>query len=711
LWWCGDKSLSGGINMLVRNRIALLIALLTSCAPSMLHAQWIKNTGPYGVTVWDVQGNAANLFIVVPNTGIYRSSDNGEHWNPVNFEITSTLLFSFALNGANLFVTKSGAAYRSTDNGNSWDRLQLNRTVGSIAVIGSDVFAGTYGEGVLRSTDNGDSWTPVNSGLTGLTVRSLAASGTDLYVEITGNSGSFRSTDNGANWTALESSLMSGKVYSAANIGTNKIVSTSGGLFYSTDNGKTWIRVETHNDIGGYSVTALAVGGNDLYAGTYGKGVLRSTDNGANWSNTSSGLGNLNVVGLMSIGTNLIAGTSDGVYRSTNNGADWNSINGDLNAQVVRAIAVKDMYVFVGTSGGHIYRSSDNGVNWRAETSGLTGSDEVLDLAISSDNLYAAKLHDGVFRSTDNGATWTKPGQWAITSNMTTIAAYDTWVFGANNFGIYRSSDNGEHWSLSNTGLTSFNIRDIAISGNDVFAATEAGLFYSSNNGEDWTKIGPDVAANDTRSVEVNGRHVMASTQSGLFHSTDNGASWIAVEGGTEFGIVGKFACAGRDCFAATSYRGVLHSSDSGVTWRPINEGLRTYDQNRMIGLNAIAVNGTNIFAGTIGDGLWRRPLSEVLLGVEAESSRRSTAGGISIYPNPVSSLVTVGWNLERRSPITVTIYDALGRIVSRPVVDAMQESGEHEITVDTKELAAGVYLCGVNVGGVKRVARFVVVR
>ena len=51
----------------------------------------------------------------------------------------------------------------------------------SFAVLGSDLFTGTYGGGVFVSTNNGTSWTAVNSGLTKTSIKALAVSGTDLF--------------------------------------------------------------------------------------------------------------------------------------------------------------------------------------------------------------------------------------------------------------------------------------------------------------------------------------------------------------------------------------------------------------------------------------------------------------------------------------------------------------------------------------------------
>jgi hypothetical protein len=64
-------------------------------------------------------------------------------------------------------------------------------------------------------------------------------------------------------------------------------------------------------------VTALAVSGTNLFAGTDGgSGVFRSTNNGTNWTAVNTGLTDTYVYALASIGTYLFAGAGNtGVWR------------------------------------------------------------------------------------------------------------------------------------------------------------------------------------------------------------------------------------------------------------------------------------------------------------------------------------------------------------------------------------------------------------
>jgi hypothetical protein len=83
----------------------------------------------------------------------------------------------------------------------------------------------------------------------------------------------------------------------------------------------------------------------------------------------------------------------------------------------------------------------------------------------------------------------------------------------------------------------------------------------------------------------------------------------------------------------------------------------------------------------------------------------------ISTYPNPVTSTAVLKYSLDAESSISITIYDALGRIVASPVVGEMESGGEHEYLIDTKGWAPGIYSCRLSIGDGEMFTRIVVVR
>ena len=83
----------------------------------------------------------------------------------------------------------------------------------------------------------------------------------------------------------------------------------------------------------------------------------------------------------------------------------------------------------------------------------------------------------------------------------------------------------------------------------------------------------------------------------------------------------------------------------------------------------------------------------------------------ISTYPNPVSSSATLKYSLTGESSVSLTIYDALGRVVARPVVGEMESVGQHEASFDTQGLPPGLYTCRLSAGDAEMMEKMVVAR
>ncbi|MBN2037943.1 MAG: DUF1565 domain-containing protein [Chitinispirillaceae bacterium] len=151
-----------------------------------------------------------------------------------------------------------------------------NLDVRTLAVSGTNIFAGTWDGGVFLSTNNGANWTAVNNGLTNLIIQSLAAIGSNLFAGTDGG-GVFLSTDNGASWTAANNGITDLDIRALAVSGSSLFAGTnSGGVFLSTDNGASWSAVNT--GLNGYrarQILTLAASSTHLFAGTYGGGVWR----------------------------------------------------------------------------------------------------------------------------------------------------------------------------------------------------------------------------------------------------------------------------------------------------------------------------------------------------------------------------------------------------------------------------------------------------
>ncbi len=274
----------------------------------------------------------------------------------------------------------------------------------------------------------------------------------------TPNSHSGRTNDqsrlNFGGWNVIQGPTV-GRVLSIAinpsSTSTVFIGTASGGIWKTTNGGTSWSFVPTTHPVLGvptivfhpsnsniilagtgevYRVDTSNVGYNIWKGrGTYGAGILRSTDGGVNWTqvmnkNMSEMFG-IQMIKFDPTDPNIVyACTTHGLYKSTDAGATWGAaplltkvyvsdvvINSSNNQQMMAAIGN-----LVNSDKG-IYRSTDGGANWTKIVSAaiptsfmgfsrfayLSGNTVYISMGRSDGGTSENEL----MRSTDFGATWT----------------------------------------------------------------------------------------------------------------------------------------------------------------------------------------------------------------------------------------------------------------------------------------------------------------
>jgi len=584
------------------------LTLVAACSFQAL-PQWVQTNGPYGGQTYAILeftdlGGSKSL-LAGTDDGVFLSSNSGASWTSTSAGLTNRTVYTLAVSGTNLFAgTAAGGVFLSTNGGASWTAVNTaltNTSVYALAASGTNLFAGTGG-GVFRSTNSGTSWTPASTGLLNTNVRALAVTGTNLFTGTVGG-GVFLSTNNGASWTSVSTGLTNSDVRSLAVSGTNIFAGTYGsGVFLSSNSGTSW--VPTNTGMINTVVYAFAVSGTNLFAGTGDAGIFLSTNNGTSWAARNTGLTNNYIQALAVSGTNLFAGTGGGgIFLSTNSGASWASASAGLTNSTVHTLAVSGTNLFAGTYGGGVFLSTNNGASWAQRNSGLTLLD-IFALAVSGPYVFAGN-GDGAFRSTSNGANWTHINSGLTVNIVDAFAFIGPYVFAGNGGGVNRSSDSGTNWIQVNNGLTNIQVQVLAVSGSNLFAGTYGGgVFLSTDNGTSWTQVNNGLTNTDIFAFAPSGPNLFAATGGGgVFLSTNNGTSWSAA-GLTSLNVL-SLAVLGTYLWAGTESDGVFLSTNSGASWTQINTGSTSNN------VRALAVNGTNLFAGTYGAGVWRRPLSD----------------------------------------------------------------------------------------------------
>lgn len=588
----------------MKKQILILALVLTGLN---VIAQWKQTTGPKGGSVKCFAADGTNIFAGTDVGGVFLSSDNGSSWAGVNIGLLHCEILSMAFSGTTIFAGTGGnGVFMSANNGANWtaanNGLPTTSSVNELAVMGTTIYAAVGGEGVFQSTDNGNTWNAINTGLN-LNVRCLAIMDSSIFVGTT--TGVFLFDNNSAQWNLANTGLPANDVYALSVIDTTIFAGISGGVYKSVNKGSNWSVSNT--GLTDLNLRKFAVSGTNLYAGTQG-GVFLSTNKGATWTAVNNGLPGANMVinalGVMGtsvfIGFNFPNGLGGGAYVSTN-GTAWTESNYGLAASISYPIAVSGTNVFAATDHG-MYLTSDNGNSWLAINNGLSpASYQIHQLAVNGTAIYIG-TQGGSYRSTNNGSNWASFGLGPNTYATSFARSGNHLFMGTTNKGVL----DGNSLMPLDSGLTNLAVFCLAASDTAIFAGTTTGVFLSTNNGISWSHVNNGLTAS-VYSLVINGSSIFAGTSTGeIYVSTNNGGNWTLVNIGFTFPYAVYLVKNSTNIFAGTS-NGVLLSTDNGNTWSQENTGLTN------TGILSIDIRGRDIYIGTSGDGVWTRPLSEMI--------------------------------------------------------------------------------------------------
>ena len=461
--------------------------------------------------------------------------------------------------------------------------------------------------------------------------------------------GIFRSTDYGETWEVRGKGLQNYEVASFAidPFNNNKLYAgigasrgtTRGGIYVSNDAGLTWSQLgSTATDTVNFRRfrTLKAIAPDPfrqgvIISGSRDKGIWRSTNAGATWTNVFSaplapatnnsvaaGLDDLNpnrapisIVLFHPTDSNIVFAGADGygILKSTDAGVTWSTINsGLLNTVWVKYLSINStgniLYAACGEDG--VYKTADGGLNWTHASQGIptTNDDWVSSVVVhptKPDTAYftaATSNASTVWKTTNGGASWSQsltfnfdeinnPTQsWH--QNTTVIGASRAWHIDMDPFNperlmytelwtMFKSDDGAATWNEKVVGAQNTCVMDLFVDRNHptnepdtIWAAhMDAGLMRSYNQGNSWEMMSPSANLTGANLDAVKGHYPSIR---------------IVVDGGTKYfyTIVQSSTITGSST--------VLRSTD-GVSWQMV---LNVNDD-----LGGIWNNGKLMFLGT----------------------------------------------------------------------------------------------------------------
>jgi photosystem II stability/assembly factor-like uncharacterized protein len=415
--------------------------------------------------------------------------------------------------------------------------------VRAIAVHPSDpntLYIGVASGGIWKSTDGGSTWLDIGVDLASLTFGAIAIDPNDPNILYAGagesmryfnlntynGRGLYKSTDAGTSWTHITNGFGTYTFFSALKVdptNSDYIYAALGsgywlggpsneGLWRSTDAGITWTRTLNVNDA--FDVFPHPTEPGRVYAATGGgatsgsaPGFYISTNHGATWTASNTGMPTLSTIGRMQIGLPasspstiyaLMYFESDQMrlYKSTNNGTAWSAVSGTfssgqgwydlllgVNPNDPNEVYIGDAELRRSTNGGSTF-SYVGGSYWNQATH--------VDLhymvfALSNPNIRYLGCDGGIYASTDAGATWVNRNTGLPTLQYYRISSHPTdeniLVGGAQDNGLFKTTNGGSGtWPLISTGDGMESFFDYA-NGDTVYTSTQVGSLYKSTTG------------------------------------------------------------------------------------------------------------------------------------------------------------------------------------------------------------------------------------
>lgn len=571
-----------------------------------------------------VSPNIRQRLYAATRTGVWRSEDGGTSWrqllNPAlsggcldlvvrTDQNPDWLLASCGIRGITELVVSDSVVYRSIDDGSTWSPVLTEAGMGrtSLAIAPSDqetMYAlaasnivgpdatgdgvGDYRDGLLavfRSTDGGATWnaqvrntdtTPLNTLL--LTNTPLAVACFEKNAELVnlgwyanviavdpvlsttvwaGGIDLFRSDDGGQNWGlashwwakapycpttqpqyahADQHTIVFHPNYNGIS-NTQMFVGNDGGLF-RTDNALAVTTTEpcspTSSSVhwsslnNGYGVTQFYHGlpypdGSSYFGGSQDNGTIQGTDSGSPnaWQEILGGDGGY--VAVDPTNTNVLFAETTGlsIEKSTDGGHSFSPAISGITESPNNFLFIAPFIMdpsnpqTLWTGGKRLWRTDNQATSWSQASTALSGVSSgkvsALGVAPTDSNVVVAGMSDGFIFGTQSGISSNSSTVW---SNSQPTSGYVSWL-------AFDPRDKKTVYATYST----FGV-------DHVWKSSDAGSTWTAIDQRGQSNGIPDIPAHTIVVDPNDSNRLFVGTDLGLFVTTNGGANWVVENSG-----------------------------------------------------------------------------------------------------------------------------------------------------------------------------------
>lgn len=530
--------------------------------------------------------------------------------------------------------------------------------------IGGTNFSAKY----IAYSDNSTTWSEIATGINGTSGPNFAFSGDSTnysvyYASVYSDSSGTSSWHNFGDIGGFETHANDGVVFTDPNNEDVVYMTTDQGLGASHSKGENIYEI---ND----GIEAVQVKDFDM-----------TPDKNTAWLASKSGIRKVNNYQTVPVWTNAIFPNGDGspyysvalksgdtntvyagnvrVYKTGNAGTTWTKVftaedapytlNGaGLYVKAIEVCQYNPDIVFAGyyaenSNKGGVFYSMDGGVNWAQlllEASAIGQDVDVRDIIFNVEG----------------------------TDTVAYIGVeYD--LSNPQGMSVYRAVKNGTVWTATQNfdGTHTTVGYQITATINDLYKSVTGDTLYA---------CGTDAGLNEP--------HVYSKSISG----TNKWDALTVVGFPYLTGNIGKAITVGND----TAYCAV----DNEIYYLPIGAASWTLGYSYPVGneINFLYFDELLVGAGT---GLYSQQIDATLTSVAAKRPDNKN-NNIKIYPNPIKNSATVTYTVNSNEHVTLILYDITGRLVST-IVNENKVEGTYKVTMNTEQLAKGMYVVTLQAG------------
>ncbi|MCB2222047.1 MAG: T9SS type A sorting domain-containing protein [Bacteroidetes bacterium] len=351
-----------------------------------------------------------------------------------------------------------------------------------------------------------------------------------------------------------------------------------------------------------------------------------------------------------------------------------------------------------------------------------------------------------ILKTFDRGENWVIPGSGGLSSTSVFFTDVSTgyscggWIRKTINGGISWSTVYSSTISSMNYVWFTDSNKGFAVGQGYMGTGWYAKILKTTNGGSDWSNspTNPTWPAggfnsayflNSNLGYVVGGWYWQWSQFDGwenphVFKTTNGGESWLVLDSlfqvETIFNSV--YFCTNETGYIVGTNGTIFKTTDGGITWNSqtsginsdlnevkfddINHGyivgdsgiiLKTHDggENWFTEYSGTTVNlfsiyfpcnDTGYIVGQNGTILQNTNCVQTFIG-----SNKPSGSFLKIYPNPITSSVTIEFLLQESGFVSMGIYNFIGQEVSNLISDKLS-SNKHKIECDLKRLSAGTY-------------------